>query len=246
MRFGPVFLFVLTLLAVGAAADTFSFSGDRTEVVLAEGRERTLLTGNAVVESDDVLIRADSIELYGDDFRYAQCSGGVYAETHTNGVMVTADSFFYDRETDTSRAEGDVAVDDPENELVVKAGYLESRDDGNILQAQISVRVFQDDLTARAQFLRYRREEDTLELSGFPVVYWKGDEYRATRIVLNLETEEIELQGRVQGSIVIEDDEGEEVPSEDGEAPEVTDTISDSDDGLVTPEDAPTPETTDE
>lgn len=195
-----------------AVGDTFTFSGDRTQVVLAEGHERTLLSGSARVESEDVSIFADEIELYGEDFRFAECTGNVRAHTLSNDVRVTAEHFYYDRETDTSRAQGDVAVEDPENDLLVKAGYLESREDGEILQAQISVRIFREDLTARAQFLRYRRNDDTLELSGFPVVYWKGDEYRATRIVLNLETEEIELQGQVEGTIVIEEKAEESIP----------------------------------
>lgn len=191
-------------------AETFTFSGDRTEVVLAEGRERTLLSGSARIDSDEVSITAERIELYGEDFRYAQCAGEVRTYIKSNEIRVSASEFYYDRDTDTSRAQGEVAVEDPENDILVKAGYLESREDGEILQAQVSVRIFREDLTARAQFLRYRREEDTLELSGFPVVYWKGDEYRATRIVMNLETEEIELQGQVEGSIVIEDEESNE------------------------------------
>ena len=73
----------------------------------------------------------------------------------------------------------------------------------------MSVRVLRDDLTARAQFLRYRRNDDVLELSGFPVVFWDGDEYRARRIVMNLETEEIELIGQVQGSVQLAEDDAE-------------------------------------
>lgn len=206
-----LFLIVFaTWLSCGVAAgfaDTFEFSGDRTEIVLAEGRERTLLTGNAVIRSGSLEIRAGEIELSGDGFRYAECRGGVRAEDSEEGLLIDAEEFFYDRRNDLSRAEGDVVLEDRDNDLVLRAGYVESREDGALLLAQIAVRIFRDDLTARAQFLRYRRSESTLELSGFPVVYWKGDEYRATRIVLNLDTEEVELQGRVQGEIVIEEEE---------------------------------------
>jgi lipopolysaccharide export system protein LptA len=39
------------------------------------------------------------------------------------------------------------------------------------------------------------------------VVFWQGDEYRASRIIVNTETEEITLEGDVRGSITPEDDE---------------------------------------
>ena len=78
-----------------------------------------------------------------------------------------------------------------------------------------------EDLTARAQFMRYRRDDDVLELSGFPVVFWDGDEYRARRIVMNLETEEIELIGQVQGAVQLADDESAE--ADDTEAADAGD-----------------------
>jgi lipopolysaccharide export system protein LptA len=199
-----VLLCVLAIPFGAVGADTFSFSGDRTEVTLAEGRERTLLEGNARVVSNDVTLEADEIELSGTDFRFAELRGGVQVTDVARDLIITAADLSFDRETENSRARGDVMVEDNGNDLLLKGGYLESRDGGDLLFVQVAVRVLRDDLTARAQFLRYRREDEVLELSGFPVVYWKGDEYRASRIVLNLETEEIELQGRVEGEIEVE------------------------------------------
>jgi lipopolysaccharide export system protein LptA len=195
--------FVLAIAAV--SADTFSFSGDRTEVVLAEGRERTLLQGNARVVSDQVTLQAAEIELSGENFRYAETRRNVEVRDAARELTITADTLRFDRETENSRATGNVMVEDGANDLLLKGGYLETQQGGDLLVVQIAVRVLREDLTARAQFLRYRREDEVLELSGFPVVYWNGDEYRASRIVLNLETEEIELQGRVEGEIVVED-----------------------------------------
>lgn len=195
-------------------ADSFRFSGDRTEIVLAEGRERTVLRGNARVISSEITLEADEIELSGTDFRYAETRGRVRVTDAGRDMTITADTLRFDRETENSRASGDVIVEDRANDLIVRGGYLETRDGGDLLFMQISVRVLQDDLTARAQFLRYRRLEEILELSGFPVVYWKGDEYRAARIVLNLDTEEIEMQGQVEGSVFVERRTDEEDNSE--------------------------------
>ena len=217
------FITVAILLLAGGIgvlpADSFRFSGDRTEIVLAEGRERTLLRGNARVVSSDFTLEADEIELSGTDFRYAATSGRVRVTDAGRDMTITADSLRFDRETENSRASGNVIVEDRANDLILKGGYLETREGGDLLFVQIAVRVLQDDLTARAQFLRYRRLEEILELSGFPVVYWKGDQYRATRIILNLETEEIEMQGQVEGSVFVErSDEDEDDEDEDDEA----------------------------
>jgi len=40
-----------------------------------------------------------------------------------------------------------------------------------------------------------------LELTGSPSAYKDGDEYRATRILVNTETEDIHLEGEVSGSV---------------------------------------------
>lgn len=204
-RLPAAIVFTVAVLFSGHA-DTFSFSGDRTEVTLAEGRERTLLEGDARVVSNAITLEAEDIELSGTDFRYAELRTGVRISDSERELIITADQLSFDRTTENSQARGTVSVEDSGNDLLLKGGYLETQDGGDLLFVQSAVRVLRDDLTARAQFLRYRREDEVLELSGFPVVYWKGDEYRAGRIILNLETEEIELQGRVRGEIAVEDD----------------------------------------
>lgn len=200
---------MLLVAAAPASGDTFSFSGDRTEVTLAEGRERTLLEGNARVVSNQITLEAGEIELSGTDFRYAELRSTVRIVDSDRDLIITAEEVSFDRTTENSRARNNVIVEDNGNDLLLKGGYLETREGGDLLFVQSSVRVLRDDLTARAQFLRYRREDEVLELSGFPVVYWKGDEYRAGRIILNLETEEIELQGRVEGEIAVEEESDE-------------------------------------
>lgn len=206
---GLVIVGMIMASVAPAQADTFSFSGDRTEVTLAEGRERTLLEGNARVVSNQITLEAGEIELSGTDFRYAELRSAVQITDTERDLIITAEEVSFDRTTENSQARNNVTVEDNGNDLLLKGGYLETREGGDLLFVQSSVRVLRDDLTARAQFLRYRREDEVLELSGFPVVYWKGDEYRAGRIILNLETEEIELQGRVEGEIAVEEERDE-------------------------------------
>jgi lipopolysaccharide export system protein LptA len=211
------------LVAVGAplwAAETFEFSGDRVSMSLAEGRQRTLLVGNAWVRSDATEISADEIELLGDDYRFAVCRGNVRVEDEEKGILLRSQNLFFDRERKISRVEGYAEMEDRKNEVVVKGGYLEHRDEEDLTIIQIGVRIFREDMACRAEFARYRRGEDILELSGMPVVFWDGDEYRATRITVNLETEEFDLEGDVSGAITgqKEEEDTEDAPTSEDAA----------------------------
>lgn len=201
------------------AAERFEFSGESTRIVFAEGRERTLLSGNARVTSETMDITAEEIEIYGEDFRYALCRGNVRAADEERGIRIESNRLFFDREEEILRAEGEAVLEDIENELVVRGGLLETRQQDDLTIAQIQVRIFGEELTARGEFARYLRDQQVLELSGLPVVFWQGDEYRASRIIVNTETEEITLEGDVSGSITPEEDEegGDDDGAGDGE-----------------------------
>lgn len=203
--------FILGLLFIAAAglapvyAKTFSFSADQTTIVLAKGKERTVLTGNARIVSEDTTILAHQIEIYGNNFRYATCRGNVRVTDRKQNVYLTSDSLYFDREADITRAEGNVVMEDRENETIVKGGFLENQNKDKSTIVQIGVRILGEDLTTRSEFARYQRADNILELSGLPVVYWKGDQYEASRIVINLDSDEITLQGDVSGTITSED-----------------------------------------
>ncbi len=184
-----------------AAASSFEFSGDSTRIVFAEGRERTRLSGNARVISDDTEIEADEIEIYGDDFRFAVASGNVRVFEREQQIVLTADRLVYDRRERITRAEGNAIMEDQRNETVVKGALLENRGRDDLTIVQVGVRILGDELTTRSEFARYRRDQNVLELSGLPVVYWKGDQYRAARIVIDIDRDEISLQGEVRGTI---------------------------------------------
>ena len=207
-----------TLQAPAQEGDSFSFSGDETSIVLAEGRERTRLVGNARVVSDATTIEAGEIELYGEDFRYVLCTGGVNVVDEENDLYFSSGELFYDRESELTRARYRVVLEDRENEIVVKGGFVETRENGAYVQAQIGVRILRDDLTARSEFVRYDRDRNVLELSGYPVVFWKGDEYRASRISIDLDRDEIELEGGVEGTVTSDEEDEETESAETGAA----------------------------
>ena len=183
------------------AGDTFSFKADRMSGGKATGREITILTGSAEVRSDKLLLQADRIEIQGSDNRFIDCSGNVRGVEEEKNILFQTDRLRYDRTLKIARLEGNSSLEDRKNELVARARFIEYDDQNEIAIFQISVRLFKDNLVCRAEYAIYRRTEKTLALSGFPVVYKKDDEFKADRIRVDLDTDDVIMEGDVKGTI---------------------------------------------
>jgi lipopolysaccharide export system protein LptA len=192
---------LLSAASFPVAAEDFTFSADSMSGAMAKGRERAVLSGNAVVVSGGMRIAADRIELYGDDFRYAECSGRVVVVDEERGLRLTTERLFYDRRDKLSRLTGPSVMEDRQNKVVIKADYIENDDQRKIAVVQINVRILKENLSCRSEFARYDRAAKTLELSGMPVVKRDGDDYRAATILVDLDTEDIVLVGSVSGTV---------------------------------------------
>lgn len=194
----PLFVFFLALPCFG---DVFSFKADRMSGSKASGREITVLAGNAEVRSDTLLLRADRIEIQGADNQFIECMGNVRGVEEEKNIFFETDRLRYDRNLKIARLEGNSTLEDRENEIVVKGRFIEYDDLAEVTVFQISVRIFKDTMVCRAEYAVYRRVEKILSLSGFPVVYKKEDEFRADRIRVDLETDDVSMEGDVSGSI---------------------------------------------
>lgn len=203
-------LWILSALHYAFSEDTIPFKADRITAELAQGRERTVLSGNAEFASGSMVVRADTIELYGEDFIYALCTGNVTVSDQEKGFNLQADKLFYNRQEEITRIQGNALMEDTENEIVIKGGIIENREKEGVVLIQVGVRILKEDLVCRSQMARYLRDEERLELSGAPVVYWKGDEFRAMKIYFDLEREEVQLERNVEAKIKLEEESQEE------------------------------------
>ena len=216
-RLTEIIFFILIFLSP-VYPETFTFSSDSFSTVMSKGKEFTVLTGNAEIISDSTIIKSGRIELYGDEYKYAKCSGRVELEDNEKGIRISSDSMLFNRKDDITRFEGGVEMEDLKNEVAVKGSFMEYSGENETVIIQMGVRIFKDDMVSRSEFARYLRDDDLLELSGMPLVLWKGDEYRALKITINLDTDEIFLEGSVSGTIYTEDD--EDIYAEDNESGE--------------------------
>jgi len=182
-------------------ADSFSFKADRMSGGRSSGKETTVLAGNAQVRSDKLLLRADRIEISGEDNRYLDCSGNVDGLDEDKGISFKTERLRYDRVLKLVRMEGDSSMEDKENGVTAKARFIEYDDEAGVAALQVAVRIFKDELVCRSEYALYRRKEKILELTGFPVVYKEGDEFRAERMRVDLETDDVAMEGGVSGSL---------------------------------------------
>ncbi|MDR0553922.1 MAG: LptA/OstA family protein [Treponema sp.] len=195
----------LSLLVIGLAVpvlgETFTFRADRMTGGRASGKEITVLSGNAEVRSDKLLLKAERIELHGEDNQFIDCTGNVWGREEDKDILFQTDRLRYDRKLKIARLEGNSSLEDKKNELVAKGRYIEYDDQAEVTVFQISVRLFKDTMVCRSEYAIYRRNEKLLDLSGFPVVYKKSDEFRADRIRVDLDTDDVTMEGSVSGSI---------------------------------------------
>jgi len=184
------------------SADTFSFKADRMSGSRALGRETTILLGNAEVRSDNILLRADRIEISGDDNQFIDCIGNVWGYEEDKNIFFSTDRLRYDRRLKIARLEGSSTLEDRENEIVARGRFIEYDNENEITIFQISVQLFKDDMVCRSEYAVYHRRDKTLDLSGFPIVYKKDDEFRADRIRVDLDTDDVIMEGSVSGTIL--------------------------------------------
>jgi lipopolysaccharide export system protein LptA len=194
-------LFVSAAIILPAGADTFTFKADRMSGGRAAGKEITMLTGNAEVRSDNLVLKANRIELQGEDNQFIDCSGDVWGIEEEKNILFQTDRLRYDRKLKIARLEGNSTLEDKENEIVAKGRFIEYDDQNEITVLQISVRLFKDEMVCRSEYAVYRRQAKLLDLSGFPVVFKKSDEFRADRIRVDLDTDDVTMEGSVSGSI---------------------------------------------
>ncbi|MDR0569132.1 MAG: hypothetical protein LBG87_08005 [Spirochaetaceae bacterium] len=181
--------------------DTFSFRANRMTGGRAAGREITVLTGGAEVRSDNILLRAERIEIHGDNNQFIDCTGGVWGRDEAKDILFQTDRLRYDRKLKIARLEGNSTLEDKKNDIVAKGRFIEYDDQAEVAIFQVSVRLFKDNLVCRSEYAIYRREEKILDLSGFPVVFKKDDEFRADKIRVDLDTDDVTMEGDVSGSI---------------------------------------------
>lgn len=209
MRFSrilPVFLFALLIAASPAFAETVMFRADSMTGSSGKGGDFARLKGNASITTESVEIFADSIELSGKGYRYIKASGNVSGTNIKEKIDFTCAEMHYDRELRISSMQDSVHLVDRANEAVANAQLMEYDEKSGSVVMQISVAMQQKDNVCTGSYAIYNTKTRKLFLSGNPQIVQGTDTFRAQEIVLDLDTNEVTLDGRVRGAVRREDE----------------------------------------
>ncbi len=200
---------LLVLAFLGAFFYTYSetihFSGDSLVAKTSENSEYTSLDGNAEVKTDDLEIQADFIEISGKDFRFITASGRVSGKNLTSNFSFSCERLHYDRITKVALLESAVELHDIENDVQINAQSIEYNQKTDIATMQIEVRLTSKDSICTSALAIYNKAQQRVVLSGSPKIERNKDIFQAQEIILDIQTEEIKLDGKIRGSIVNED-----------------------------------------
>ncbi len=198
-------LFLSSIEAASAKNSKITFSADE---LLGSGKKdntSTTLIGNAVVTVDSFTIRGDRIELYGKDYRYVKATGSLTGEDTEKGFSFSADSLKYDRETEIAEFLGSAKVDDTKNEVTTEAERIKYNQKNETILLQMAVKLVSKDIECTSLFALYNRNTSLLKLTGQPTVKKDNDSFKAGKILVNLDTEDIRLEEKVSGSVTEEE-----------------------------------------
>lgn len=197
---------VITLLVCFSLfSSSISFSGGVSSLSLKEGKKSVSLESGAKVETGSITIESDSIYLSGDDWRYVECSGNVVIRDSERGIEIRSSSLWYDRIEETIIISSWFEVDDTSQDLYATAGSLHYNMKEEKLELGMQVRLMRisegEIMTCSSEALTYDRANEFVSLRGKSNVLWKGDEYNADIISVDLKNDEITLSGRIRGTI---------------------------------------------
>lgn len=197
----PFFVIFCLLSVFSAFAEEITFSANSMTGVAGNTSDRTTLVGNAFVKTAQMEISANKIEMSGKEFRMVEATGNIRGKNLETNMEFTCDQMTYDRDTKIAVLRDRVHLIDVENEVAADAEIIEYNQDTDIAVLQINILLTQKENICRSAYAVYRKKEQILNLSGNAQITQGKDSFRAQEISLNLDTQEITLDGRVRGSV---------------------------------------------
>lgn len=194
--------------------EEITFYGDSMQGSVSNSKESskqnsTILSGNAIVKTSTMEIKADSIELTGNDFDIIKASGNIKGTNTESELEFSAETLEYNRETKIVVLSGGVELKDLKNDVTAKAQIIEYDQNTDVAIMQIDVELKQKQNVCTGAYSVYRKKEQTLELSGNASVKQSDDTFRAQYISFDMDTEEIVMDGNIRGTVTTKKTESE-------------------------------------
>ncbi len=194
MLFSPVF-------QAGLQAETISFKANTMTGSAGNSNKTTVLSGNAWIKTQDMEIYADTIRLSGTNYDTVLATGSVHGSNTKSGFAFSCRELKYNRSTQIAELSGNVVLDDSANDVHATASMIEYNQNTETAVMQLDVNITQKDSECTAALAVYRKESQMLELNGNPQVVRGSDVFNAQEITLNIDTQELTLDGKVRGTV---------------------------------------------
>lgn len=194
--------FVLNiLLFTNIFAERISFSANEMSGQTNSNDTQTSLKGNAYIKTETMEIQADEISLSGENYKNILATGNINGKNLETNMEFTCNKLEYDRNTKIAILKGDVNLTDKDNDVNAQAQIIEYNQEKDIAILQIQINLTQKDNICKASYGVYNKKQQILELSGNASVKQNENLFRAQLIQLNMETQDISLDGSVKGTI---------------------------------------------
>lgn len=198
------FAFIL-FLALSLSAGTITFKGGESRLSLKEGNESVVLSKGAYVKADTLSINSDKITLAGKDWRYITCEGKTTISDEERGIEITTSYLWYDRMEELLIISAWFEIDDTSQELYAQGGSLRYDMKNELLELGMQIQLLKNSdnslMRCTSESVIYDRAEEKVSLKGSAKVSWKGDDYEAEVISIDMKTDTIQLGGRIKGTI---------------------------------------------
>ena len=198
-------------------AEKIRFTADSMSGQAGNSSTTTTMNGNASVNTESIEIKADMLQLSGEDYRNISAEGNVKGKNLETNMEFSCESLSYDRITKQIILKGNVSLIDIDNEVECGAQIIEYDQEKDVAIMQIQISLTQKDNVSSGSYAVYYKERQVLEISGNAQVKQKSDTFRAQFITLDLETQDITLGGNVKGTVTSTKDE-EKTEAEKGDA----------------------------
>lgn len=164
--------------------------------------------GNLIISFEDgSAVHADSFSsnLNNSQYKFAGISNAQFNAKDDTSVSIRCESLSYDKENEKVLSESWIYISDESRKVNLTGARLEYDKNTSIMQIDMQAKFVKETdkglLTCTAESMAYNTEEQTLTILGNAHVTWDKDTYRATMILIDLDTEEIQLAGPITGEI---------------------------------------------
>lgn len=195
------FILLVLIFSSKLFSETIVFSADMMTGRAGDSSSSTVLKGNSSVKTDTIEINASSISLSGEDYSKISAQGSIKGINKKSNLEFSCDNLEYNRKTEIILLYGNVNFEDKSNKVTAKAQIIEYNQKTEVATLQVQINLVKDDNTCTGSYAIYNKNEQILELSGNATVTQKDDSFRAQYIRLDLDSQNITLDGNVKGSV---------------------------------------------